>query len=222
MSESFVTPWTVARQAPLSMGFPRQECWSGLPFPFRGDLPDPGIESESPSLQGDSLLSETPGQPRPLPNSRVSWLVFRGSGSGSTVFLSGPPDVRQLRGVILKLPQQDVSLSGSLAPSQMERWTIALVRSGCNHRLGDLNSTHLFSCTSGDWKGGIKLEWLLRPLSLVYRWLPLEKEMATRSGILAGESHRQRRLAGHSLWSYTVRQDRSDLAHTHEIHSVIA
>ena len=135
---------------------------------------------------------------------------------------SGPPDVRQLRGVILKLPQQDVSLSGSLAPSQTERWTIALVRSGCNHRLGDLNSTHLFSCTSGDWKGGIKLEWLLRPLSLVYRWLPLEKEMATRSGILAGESHRQRRLAGHSLWSYTVRQDRSDLAHTHEIHSVIA
>ena len=40
----FVTPWTVAHQAPLSMGFSRQENWSGLPFPFPGDLPDPGIE----------------------------------------------------------------------------------------------------------------------------------------------------------------------------------
>ena len=43
----FVTPWTVARQAPLSMGFSRQEYWSGLPFPSPGDLPDPGIEPAS-------------------------------------------------------------------------------------------------------------------------------------------------------------------------------
>ena len=43
----FVTPWTVAHQAPLSMGFSRQECWSGLPSPPPGDLPDPGIESAS-------------------------------------------------------------------------------------------------------------------------------------------------------------------------------
>ena len=46
----FVTPWTVAYQAPLSMGFPRQEYWSGLPFPSPGDLPDPGIEPRSPAL----------------------------------------------------------------------------------------------------------------------------------------------------------------------------
>ena len=46
-SDSFVTPWTVARQAPLSMGFPRQEYWSGLSFSHPGDLPDPGIEPES-------------------------------------------------------------------------------------------------------------------------------------------------------------------------------
>ena len=46
----FVTPWTVARQAPLSMGFSRQECWSGLPFPPAGDLPEPGIERASPAL----------------------------------------------------------------------------------------------------------------------------------------------------------------------------
>ena len=45
----FLTPWTVALQAPLSMGFSRQEYWSGLPSPPPGDLPDPGIESESPA-----------------------------------------------------------------------------------------------------------------------------------------------------------------------------
>ena len=46
----FVTPWTVAYQAPQSMGFSRQEYWSGLPFPSPGDLPDPGIEPRSPAL----------------------------------------------------------------------------------------------------------------------------------------------------------------------------
>ena len=57
----FATPWTIAYQAPLSMGFPRQECWSGLPFPSPGDLPDPGIEPGSPALQADALPSEPPG-----------------------------------------------------------------------------------------------------------------------------------------------------------------
>ena len=50
----------VARQAPLSMGFSRQECWSGLPFPSPGDLPNPGNEPSSPALQADSLPSELP------------------------------------------------------------------------------------------------------------------------------------------------------------------
>ena len=58
----FVAPRTVAYQAPPSMGFSRQECWSGLPFPSSGDLPDPGIEPESPALQADDLLSEPPGK----------------------------------------------------------------------------------------------------------------------------------------------------------------
>ena len=49
----FVTPWTVAQQAPLSMGFSRQEYWSGLPFPSPGDLPDPDIEPSSPALLGE-------------------------------------------------------------------------------------------------------------------------------------------------------------------------
>ena len=55
-----VTPGTVARQAPLSMGFPRQEYWSGLPFPSPRILPDLRMEPESPALQADSLPSESP------------------------------------------------------------------------------------------------------------------------------------------------------------------
>ena len=52
---TLVTTWTVALQAPLSREFSRQEYWSGLPFPFPGDLPNTGIEPESPALQADSL-----------------------------------------------------------------------------------------------------------------------------------------------------------------------
>ena len=59
----FATPWTVVYQAPPSMGFSREEYWSGLPFPSPVDLPDPGIEPESPVLQADALTSEPPGKP---------------------------------------------------------------------------------------------------------------------------------------------------------------
>ena len=59
----FATPWTVAYQAPLSMGFPRQEYWNGLPFPSPGDLPNPGIEPGSPALQADSFPTELKGSP---------------------------------------------------------------------------------------------------------------------------------------------------------------
>ena len=58
----FVTPWTVPCQAPPSVGFFREEYWSGLPFPSPGDLPHPGIEPWSPALQADSLPSEPPGK----------------------------------------------------------------------------------------------------------------------------------------------------------------
>ena len=61
----FVTPWTVAHQAPLSMRFSRQEYWTGLPFSSPGDLPDPGIEPKCPTLQAEALTSEPPGKPKP-------------------------------------------------------------------------------------------------------------------------------------------------------------
>ena len=57
------TPWTVACQAPLYMGFSRQEYWSGLQFPSAGDLPNPVIKPGSPALQADSLLIELQGKP---------------------------------------------------------------------------------------------------------------------------------------------------------------
>ena len=59
----FSTPWTAAYQDPLSMGFSRQEYWCGLPLPSPGDLPDPGIEPGSLTLQADTLPSESPGKP---------------------------------------------------------------------------------------------------------------------------------------------------------------
>ena len=57
-------PWTVFHQAPLSMGFSRQEYWSGLPFPSPGDVPDQGIKPRSPTLQADALPFDLPGKPQ--------------------------------------------------------------------------------------------------------------------------------------------------------------
>ena len=112
----FATPWTVAYQAPPSMGFSRQECWSGLPFPSPGDLPDPGIEPGSPTLQADALLSEPPGKqstfkvkPCPQRGARASGLTLSGRGNwclseyGTThessslvsMFNWPPPEVRR-------------------------------------------------------------------------------------------------------------------------------
>ena len=75
MSDSLTTPWTVARQDPLSIEFSRQECWSGLSFPSPGDLPDPGNETGSPALQADSLPSVPPGKPS-NPFSRLDELNY--------------------------------------------------------------------------------------------------------------------------------------------------
>ena len=71
-SYSFATPWTVAHQAPLSMGFPRQEYWSGLPFPSPGDLPDPGIKLMSSALAVEFFTVSHQGSPHHL----FTWLLF--------------------------------------------------------------------------------------------------------------------------------------------------
>ena len=72
----FVTPWTVADQALLSMGFSRQEYWSGLPFPSPGDLPDSGIEPGFPVLEADALTSEPPGKTRKVGEKRKEKLLW--------------------------------------------------------------------------------------------------------------------------------------------------
>ena len=71
----FVTPWTVAYEAPPSMGFSKQEYWSGLPFTSPGDLPDPRIKPGSPALQADALSSKPPGKPQPL-FKQTSWQIM--------------------------------------------------------------------------------------------------------------------------------------------------
>ena len=80
MSDSFGTPWTVALQAPLSMGFPRQEYWSGLPFPSPGDLPK-GNEPKSPALASGFFTTEPLGSPR-LP--RLTHLILSESSNGES------------------------------------------------------------------------------------------------------------------------------------------
>ena len=70
VSDSFATPWTVAPQAPLSMGFSRQEYSSGLPFPSPGGLPDPGIEPPCSALAGEFFTADPPGDPT---NYKLRW-----------------------------------------------------------------------------------------------------------------------------------------------------
>ena len=72
----FVTPWTVARQAPLLMGFSRQGYWSELPFPPPSDLPDPGIEPVSPGLEGGFFTTEPPGKPQYIVATQERAAVF--------------------------------------------------------------------------------------------------------------------------------------------------
>ena len=84
-----MTPWTVARQAPLSMEFSRQEYWSGLPFPSPADLPNPGIEPRSPELQADALPAELPGKPWCLEEwCQIRSIVGVRVVGGGSIFLS--------------------------------------------------------------------------------------------------------------------------------------
>ena len=75
MSDSFATPWTIAHQTPPSMGFPRQEYWSGLPFPSPGALSNRGIDPASPALAGGFLTGEPPGK---LKHAVGTWEMLQG------------------------------------------------------------------------------------------------------------------------------------------------
>ena len=116
MSDSFVVPWTAACQAPLSMGFPRQEYWSGFPFPSPGDLPDPGIELTSSAMAGGFFTLEPPGKPcghitttqmsspflsqfeglHPPPSLSPILIAALGSAQG-VLFRVGPPRLKGVR-----------------------------------------------------------------------------------------------------------------------------
>ena len=78
-----MTPWTVARQAPLSMEFSRQGYWSGLPLPSPGDLPDSGIEPRSLTWQADSLLSATTEILKPVRTEVMQVHVFQSNHCSS-------------------------------------------------------------------------------------------------------------------------------------------
>ena len=94
----FVTPWTAARQAPLSMEFSRQEYWSGQPFPSPGDLCEPGIETQPPALWADSLFSEPPGKPFFLVilRSMVS-IIYAASGRWSKLLSPANSYMRKIK-----------------------------------------------------------------------------------------------------------------------------
>ena len=93
----FGTPWTVAYQAPPSMGFSRQEYWSGLPFPSPGNLPNPGIEPRSPAFQADALTSEPPGKPKSRGNWGWKFIICQGPNTGFPGGASGKEFACQCR-----------------------------------------------------------------------------------------------------------------------------
>ena len=99
----FVTLWTVAHQAPLSMGFSKQQYWSGLPFPSPGDFSDPGIKAGSPALQADALSSEPSGKPLHRKSTPHGYgLVWR---SNQSILKEISPEC-SLEGLMLKLKLQ--------------------------------------------------------------------------------------------------------------------
>ena len=94
MSDPLATPWTIADEVPLSMGFPRQDYWSGLQFPSPGDFLDPGIDLMSPALASRLLTTVPPGEPC----ERLEWFNFR---KCSLIFIKGIYFLNQHRVLIL-------------------------------------------------------------------------------------------------------------------------
>ena len=138
MSDS-ATPWTVACQAPLSMGFPRQEYWSGLPFPSPGDLLDPEIKLGSPASQEDSLPSEPRGKS----------LAQIGTGDRSGALpkqIYGHPGYQNACHCFLQVSLKTQFTRDPLSISHFTR--LALIRGGSHiamNRAHTIRSTPLFS-----------------------------------------------------------------------------
>ena len=140
VSNSFMIPWTVAHQAPLSMELSRQEYWSGQPFPSPGDLPDPEIEPRSPAFQVDSLPSELLGL---LALSTIFSLVVNTCLGGDAMRLSKfcfsssfhPPILAFIRVSCLQqlllwsVPFIAMMFSISLCPSTFIHWNFILWKS---------------------------------------------------------------------------------------------
>ena len=107
----FVTPGTVAYQAPPSMGFSMQEYWTGLPFPSPGYLPNPGIEPRSPTLQADALTSKPPGNPNShsYPNPNLNPTQTKRIILGKALFFFGHFDTgleKKKKSAILKMDRR--------------------------------------------------------------------------------------------------------------------
>ena len=94
------TPWTLAHQAPLSIGFSRHKYWSGLPFSSLGDLPDPGVKPRSPALQADSLPSEPPGKPSLSPD--LSSMTITSSSISTTFCKENPSKTSKRQKMLFK------------------------------------------------------------------------------------------------------------------------
>ena len=115
-----MTPWTTAYEAPPSIGFSRQDYWSGLPFPSPGDLPDPGIEPRSPALQADALPSKSPG----------SWTIKKADHRRTDAFelwcwrrlLRGPWTARRFNQSILKEISPGYSLEGLMLKLKLQHF----------------------------------------------------------------------------------------------------
>ena len=109
----FATLWTVAHQAPQSMGFSRQEYWSGLPFPSPGHLPDPGIKPKSPTLQADALTSEPPGKPMAESEEELKSLLMKVKVESEKV------------GLKLNIQKSKIMASGPITSCQIDGETVA-------------------------------------------------------------------------------------------------
>ena len=114
---------TVACQAPLSMKLSRREYWNGLPFPSPGDLPDPGIEPQSPALQADSLLSEPPGKPRFVGAAAAAAAKSLQSCLTMCNPIDSSPPGSTIRGILQARTLEWVAISFSRRSSWPRDWT---------------------------------------------------------------------------------------------------